>query len=122
MTMKAPRSVFVSHSPDVSLESVFQVLSAAGIEYRDSFGSMQGDELSAGVIGAIRKADAVIVVLHQSTPNIMFEAGCASALQKPLLLICPPSEPPPPFLGQSRQIVAEKPESPVVALAVKAFV
>jgi nucleoside 2-deoxyribosyltransferase len=46
---------------------------------------LPGDPINSSIHGAIERADAVIVDITGSNPNLMFEAGFASGLGKPLL-------------------------------------
>lgn len=114
-------NIFLSHSARTPVAVIQKLIIERGATVHDSFDIAPELEISGSVIDQITKADAVIAVIEQESPNLFFELGLAVASGKSVLAIVTPESLLPPFLAELPYVTSDLKDSTTLRYSIDQF-
>lgn len=112
--------VFISHSARTPTLVVRQILANLGAEVSDAFAS-PAEEWGATLLDALSRSDAVVALVDKAPPNVFYELGLATAMEKPVLVLQAPETALPPFLGQVPRMTSDLNDSKALRFTLEQF-
>ncbi|MGD0799038.1 MAG: hypothetical protein ABR910_15085 [Acidobacteriaceae bacterium] len=114
-------NVYISHSARSQIGRLQDLLKRDGVSFRDSFDPSVGGGVTATARAEIQRADAVIAVLADRAPNVLFEIGLAVGLRKPVLVLLPPGVAPPTFVAPMNYLTSDGSDTEILRLGLTRF-
>ncbi|MFL6386294.1 MAG: hypothetical protein ACJ71U_02290 [Terriglobales bacterium] len=115
-------NIFLSHAAKTPVAVIRKLITERGATVHDSFDIAPAQEISASLIDQIMKADAVIAVFEEESPNLFFELGLAVASGKSVLAIVNPERLIPPFLAELPYVTSDLRDSTTLRYSLDQFI